>query len=583
MQTARTVAAAEPQSVHEALRPLRFALMAATLFSLGINLMMLVSPIYLMQVFDRVLSSGSLHTLMWLSLLAVACLAIYGALDAVRGRILAKMGLWLECEVTGRLIRAGVTRGRAGGASGTRPLRDLAQVRGFLSGPAVHALFDAPWAVLFLAVLWLLHPWYGAFAIGGMVVLLCVAAVGEALTRDLARHAGDKQTEAITGAEVALHNAEVVHAMGMTRSVLGRWTRSQSAATERQDSLNDRAALLSGSSKFIRMAVQTAVIGIGAILVLKGEATAGGMIAASVLLGRTLAPVDQAISSWKQIVSVRSAWRRVDEALRAAPENTERTRLPEPEGRLSVEDVTLTFPGAAEPTLRNITFELEPGESMAIVGPSAAGKSLLCKVLCGIIAPTSGHVRVDHAALDAWPDEDLRPHVGYLPQEISLFPGTVAENIARLTDAAPEDVIAAAHLADVHELILRLPNGYETDVGEFGHLLSGGQRQRIGLARAVFGAPKLVILDEPNSNLDPSGEAALVRAVGELKRRGCTVVIVSHKLGIVQALDRTLLLQDGAVRALGASDKVLSILMAPPAAERAGPQTAAPAATTSGS
>lgn len=576
----RDPGAPEPHSVQQALRPLHFALMAATLFSLGINLMMLVSPIYLMQVFDRVLSSGSLDTLLWLSIVAVACLAVYGALDAVRGRILSKMGLWLESELTGRLIRAGVSRLRAGDGTGSHALRDLAQVRGFLSGPAVHTLFDAPWAMLFLAVLWLLHPWYGIFAMASMTVLLIVAATGDALTRTLSRRASEKQVEAISGAEVALRNADVVHAMGMTGSLLGRWGRSQSEACERQNSVNDRAAALTGLSKFIRITVQTAIIGIGAILVLRGEATAGGMIAASVLLGRALAPVDQAIASWNQLTSVRAAWRRVNEALHAAPAQPPRTSLPEPRGHLAVENVTMRFPGLTRPVLDDISFELQPGESMAIVGPSAAGKSLLCKVLCGVVTPTGGHVRIDDAELKAWPDADLRPHLGYLPQEVGLFPGTVADNIARLSGAAPEDIIAAAKLADVHELVLRLPDGYETDVGAFGHLLSGGQRQRIGLARAVFGEPKLVILDEPNSNLDPAGEAALVQALAELKKRGCTVVIVSHKLGIVQSLDKTLLLQDGAVRAIGPSDKVLSILMATPAHKRP-TATPAPSSTSS--
>lgn len=551
----------QPQSIRQALYPLRYALGAATLFSLGINLMMLVSPIFLMQVFDRVLSSGSLHTLFWLSLVVVGCLAVYGTLDMVRSRILSKTGLWLESELTGRLIRSGVA---SGGASGTQPLRDLGQVRTFLSGPAVHAVFDAPWALLFLAVLFLLHPWYGTFAVVALVLLLIVATAGDRLTRGLSGQAGDRRSSAMAGAESALRNAEIVRAMGMTPSILERWTRAQRAASERQDALDERASFVSGLSKFVRITVQTAIIGIGAILVLRNEVSAGSMIAASVLLGRALAPVDLTIGSWKQIASLRAAWQRINTALRATATETPRTRLPKPIGLLSVEGVTLQLSEAADPVLDAISFELQPGESLAIVGPSGAGKSLLCKVLCGILSPTAGHARVDHAALTDWPEEDLRPHVGYLPQEIALFPGTVAENIARLSDAASEDIVAAAKLADVHELILRLPDGYETDVGTFGHLLSGGQRQRIGLARAVFGDPKLVVLDEPNSNLDPAGEAALVRALEQLKERGCTVVVVSHKLGIVQSLDKTLLLQGGSVQALGPSDKVLSILMANP-------------------
>lgn len=560
-RTADRAADATPRSVRVALEPLRGALFAATIFSLGINLLMLVSPLYLMQVFDRVLAGGNLHTLFWLSAIAIGCLAVYGALEVVRGRILSKIGIWLESEVTAPLIKAGMAGARGSGGHRPHALRELAQLRGFLSGPAIHAVFDAPWAVVFLAVLWSLHSWYGIFALVGAAVLIALAAVGEVLTRRLSDGAGHHQTAALAGAEAALRNAEVVHAMGMTDAILGRWTRSQAGAADQQDRLNDHAVLIGGLSKFIRIAVQTAVIGIGAVLVIKGETTGGGMIAASILLGRALAPVDQAIASWKQIASVRSAWRRVDEALQSLPPEPARIRLPEPKGHLSVEDVSVTLPGAAEPLLRNISFELQPGESLAIVGPSAAGKSLLCRMLSGIIAPSTGHVRIDHADLTAWPEPDLRPHVGYLPQEIALFPGTVGENIARMSDADPRQVVEAAQLANVHELILRLPDGYQTDVGAFGHLLSGGQRQRIGLARAVFGSPRLIILDEPNSNLDPAGEAALLRAIAELKKRCCSVVIVSHKLGIVQSLDKTLLLQEGSVRALGPSDRVLSILM----------------------
>ena len=560
---------AHPTSIRQALRPMRFALLAATLFSLGINLMMLVSPIYLMQVFDRVLSSGSLHTLFWLSVLVVGCLAVYGVLDAMRSRVLAKMGLWLESELTGRLIRYGVETAPAGTA-GAQSLRDLGQVRSFLASPAINAAFDSPWALLFLVVLWFLHPWYGIFAMAAMALLVAVAVAGDLITRRMSHDAGVRRTEAWTGAEAAVRHAEVARAMGMTGSILTRWGRSHAVASSGQDQLDDRVSAISGISRFIRIAVQTAVIGIGAILVLRNEATGGGMIAASVLLGRALSPIDQTIGSWKQFAAVRSAWGRINEILNAAPQIWNRTSLPEPTGHLLVEELTLRLGGRAEPILDSISFELQPGESLAIVGPSAAGKSLLCKVLCGILQPSYGHVRMDHADLAAWPDEDLKPYVGYLPQDIALFPGTVAENIARLGEASSDAVVAAAKLADVHELILRLPNGYETDVGEYGHLLSGGQRQRIALARAVFGSPRLVVLDEPNSNLDPAGEAALIRALAQLKARGCTVVIVSHKLGIVQSLDKTLLLQDGAVQALGQSDRVLSILMEPSVAEPSG-------------
>ncbi|MEX2641953.1 MAG: type I secretion system permease/ATPase [Acetobacterales bacterium] len=550
-----------PLSIPGALRPIRFALFAAAGVSLGINLLMLVAPLYLLQVFDRVLTSASLHTLFWLTVIAIGSVAVYGALEIVRGRLLSKAGIWLECELTGRLIRSGVDRARTGDRRGSDALRDLSQVRNFISGPAICAAFDAPWVVVFLAVLWGLHPWYGIFALVSAVVLLALALATELLTRTQSHAAGETQSKALAEADVALRNADAVHAMGMIDAILGRWNHAQAVTSREQDAFSDQVALFSGVSKFLRMSVQVGIIGIGAMLVVAGDVTAGTMVAASILLGRALAPVDQAIAGWKQIAGGRAAWRRVNRALKVEPLDPPATRLPEPRGHLELEDVTLRIGDAAEPLLKNISLSLEPGTSLAIVGPSASGKSTLCKAITGILAPTAGHVRLDHADLASWHRGDLRPHVGYLPQDVALFPGTVAENIARLGEADSKDIIAAAELAGVHEMVLRLPKGYQTDVGEFGHLLSGGQRQRLGLARAVFGNPRLVVLDEPNSNLDPAGEAALVRAFAKLKERGCTLVVVSHKLGIVSNVDRTLLLEEGAMHAMGPSNEVLSILM----------------------
>lgn len=567
-------------SIENTLKPLSAALAGTMVFSLGINLMMLVSPLYLMQVFDRVLTSGSLHTLLWLTVVAIACLAVYGALDALRGRILSKVGIWLEGQLAARLIGAGIARSRPSDKRSAHALLDLAQVRSFLSGPAVHSLFDAPWALVFLVVLWCLHVWFGVFALVSALVLLAVAYAGEIMTRGTAKRMGDVQAAGLSGAEAALRNHEVVRAMGMSRALIGRWRHAQEHTARQQDVLNDQTASLAGLSKFIRMSVQVAIIGIGALLAVEGEATAGSMIAASILLGRALAPVDQAIGAWKQIGSVRNAWRRVNEVLATAPQDASLIRLPEPQGNLALENVTIRQPGAAEPVLDGISFELRAGGSLAIVGPSGAGKSLLCRVICGLVPPSAGNVRIDLADIATWKDEDLRPHVGYLPQDVSLLPGTVADNIARFAGADSRAVVAAAQLADVHELVLRLPNGYQTDIGDLGDTLPGGQRQRIGLARAVFGAPKLVVLDEPNSNLDPAGEAALLRTIRELKRRQCTVIVVSHKLGIVQSLDKTLLLQDGAVQALGSSDKVLSILMGEPSPDPALRTQSSPAAVT---
>ena len=550
-----------PVSLQRALKPLSFALLAAALFSAGINILMLVAPLYLMQVFDRVLTSASLSTLFWLSFIAIGCVAVHAALEVVRGRLLSKVGIWLECRLTDRLIRAGVESARSGDKRSTQALRDLAQVRSFLAGPAIQALFDTPWAIVFTVVLWFLHPWYALFAVASVIALVAIATASEILTHRLSRNIGESHTAALVSVEHALHNSEAVHAMGMIDAILLRWHKTQSDTSRDQNKLNDAAAALTGFSKFVRLAVQIGIIGIGAVLAIDGHVTAGGMIAASILLGRALAPADQAIACWRQITSIRSAWTRVNATLSAMPVDSDPIRLPEPQGRVALEGVMVRMKGIDEPLLNNVSFELEPGESMAIVGPSAAGKSLLSKTIMGIVSPVLGHVRIDHADVHTWHPQDLRPFVGYLPQDIALFPGTVGDNIARMSEADPREIIAAAQLADVHELILRLPNGYQTDVGEFGHLLSGGQRQRIGLARAVFGTPKLVVLDEPNSNLDPAGESALIKAIAELKKRRCSLIIVSHKLGIVQSMDKTLLLQNGTVQAIGPSDEILSILM----------------------
>lgn len=546
-----------PRSLLRALvGPFRVAFVAAALFSLAINLLVLTSPLYMMQVFDRVLTSGSLDTLIWLTLLAAIAYCTYGALETVRSNLLSRLGAWVDRSLSGRLIVAGISAGQDGQPTGSQPLRDVAQLRGFLSGPAMAPLFDAPWAPVFLAVLWLMHPWLGAFATGTAVVLLGTMVAGEMLTRKPVRAGEMHQMQAYGIADATLRNGELVQSMGLLPALLSRWQATQSTALDAQQKATDRTLRLHGFTKAIRLFVQTAILGLAAWLVVRGELTSGGMIAASILLGRALAPVDQLLGSWKQFVTVRDAWERVTTLLDRHPAAPEPMPLPAPQGALAVENLTYVPPGGERPVLRNVSFALEPGQSLGIIGPSAAGKSTLCRLLVGALAPTAGHVRLDHADLTTWDRAQVGPYLGYLPQEVTLFAGTVAENIARMTKGDPALIVAAARQANIHEMILRLPQGYETRVDANGIQLSGGQRQRIGLARALYGNPKLLVLDEPNSNLDGEGEAALLAALESAKQQGTTVVLVGHRPSILEHSDTLLFLRDGMAQAFGTADEI---------------------------
>ena len=550
--------------------PFRSAFLAAALFSLAINLLVLTSPIYMMQVFDRVVTSGHLDTLAWLTLLAAAAYVTYGALETVRGSILARLGAWLDRTLATRLITAGLTSGLAGQPTGTQPLRDLAQVRGFLAGPAMSPLFDAPWTPVFLAILWFMHPWLGAFALATAVLLLGLMVAGEFLTRNPVREGEAGQVRAYTVAEATLRNGDLVQAMGLMPALLGRWQREQAEALKAQQSATDYSLLLQGLTKGIRLLVQTAILGLGAWLVVRGELSSGGMIAASVLLGRALAPVDQLLGSWKQFISVRDCWRRVAILLNRFPATAESMPLPEPVGALSVEGLTYFPPNSERAVLRGVSFALKPGQSLGIIGPSAAGKSTLCRLLVGALTPSAGHVRLDHADLAAWNRAEIGPHIGYLPQDVVLFAGTVGENIARMGIADPEKIVRAARLANIHEMILRLPQGYETRLDNSALQLSGGQRQRLGLARALYGDPKLLVLDEPNANLDSEGDAALLAALAAMKQQGCTVITVGHRPSMLEHAELLMYLRDGMIQTFGPADDIWARLAGQSSSARAG-------------
>jgi len=549
-------------------------------FSFFLNLLMLVTPLYMLQVFDRVLASGRTETLIYLTLIAGFALMVLGLLEIVRNRVLTRISAWLDRRLSGTLIASAVTSRLAGASVGAQPLRDLGALRGFVGSSAVFPLFDSPWVPIFVAVIWLLHPILGMVAAASAVLRFALALANDLLTRKSLTEANGLTVNAQSRAEAAVRNADVVQAMGMMPGLLSEYDRANDQALARQQYAGDRAGVIVGLSKFVRLFVQVGILGTGAWLVIDGQLTSGGMIAGSILLGRCLAPVEQAIGSWRQFVGARAAYARLQRLLAGAPEPRRATGLPAPTGRLSVERASYVPPGSSRPVLKAVAFGLEPGEALGIIGPSAAGKSTLCRLIVGVNAPSAGSVRLDGAETHSWDRVEFGRHVGYLPQDVELFAGTVRDNIARMGEGDMPSVIAAAQLAGVHEMVLRLSDGYDTWIGEDGAVLSAGQRQRIGLARALYGEPKLLVLDEPNANLDQEGEAALLHAIAKMKERGTTVVMVAHRPSAMIHIDRILILRDGAVETVGPRDEILKRIAGPrPAMGMSAAATSTPAIT----
>jgi len=534
---------------------------AAALFSFCINLLFLGSPLYMLQVYDRVLASGSRDTLVMLTVALVLALATMAALDAIRASVLVRCGVGFDARLSARLMTALIDRGaRSGGARQAELLRDLDQVRQFLAGVAVLAIFDLPWMPIYVAVLCLLHPVLGLIALAGGLGLLVLAALNELVTGPPLRRANEAALRSYGVTDAALRNAEVIQAMGMQAGLLARWQRDRSDMLSSQAVANDRNATVSALTKFTRLLLQSLILGAGAWLALDRAVSPGVIFAGSLLMGRALAPIEQLVGAWKQLVGARQAYRRVRGLLIAEPERRIGMALPRPQGRLSVERLVYAPPGAERPLLKGISFELAAGQGLGLIGPTASGKSTLARLLVGAWQPTLGHVRLDGAEISDWNRADVGRQVGYLPQDIELFAGTVRDNIARFTDAAPADIVAAARQAGIHEMILRLPNGYETEIGEGGAALSGGQRQRIALARALLGGPRLLVLDEPNAYLDADGELALTRTLDELKAAGTTLVVIAHRPAVLATVDQLLVLRDGAVEMLGPRAEIVARL-----------------------
>ncbi len=544
----------------QAIARCRSTLLTTGAFSGVINLLMLSIPLYMLLVYDRVLTSGNRSTLLALTVLVGGLLAIMGLLELIRSRILVRVGSRLDRLLGQRVFSAFLRRPLlAGGDTGDRPLQDLATVRDFLSGQGPLALFDAPWTPVYVAVLYLFHPWLGHVAAAGALLLLAIAALNWLATRRPIAATAGLQDKAQILASAGQRNAEAIGSMGLLAGLRDRWLTFHRAARFQQIAASDRAGGFIALSKTLRFGLQAAILGVGATLVIDQAITPGVMIAASILMGRALAPVDQAIGSWRGFVAARASLRRLDQLLRQVPEPPRRTELPPCTGHLAVDRLYAAPPGSKRPLLSKIAFSVDPGEALGVIGPSGSGKSTLVRLLTGIWQPQHGTVRLDGATLAQWDPDALGRSIGYLPQEVELFSGTVRDNICRF-GAEPDDraIVQAAIRAGVHDMILRLPEGYETQIGDGGNRLSGGQRQRIALARALYGDPVVVVLDEPNSNLDAAGEAALTEAIVDLKRRGRTVVVVAHRPSAVAAMDKILLLERGLQAAFGARDEVLA-------------------------
>ena len=544
----------------EALRTCRNAFVGVGVMSCAINVLYLTGSIFMLEVYDRVLPSRSVPTLIGLAILAGGMYFTQGILDLIRGRILGRIGTALDEILNRRVFDAMVRLPLIMGArnEGLQPLRDLDAVRSFLSGMGPGAFFDLPWLPFYLAICFAFHFVIGLTALVGAIILVGLTLVTEYLSREPAQQATGLAARRNDLAATSRRNAEVVVAMGMSQRLTDRW----SAANEKYLAGHQRAADVAGGlgaiSKVLRMTLQSAVLGVGAYLVIHQEATAGVIIAGSILSARALAPVDLAIAHWRSFVAARQSWHRLNRMLEQLPVRSEQTVLQDPSSRLSVETISVVPPGDQKIIVQEVTFALDAGHGLGIIGPSGSGKSSLVRTLVGVWQPFRGKVRLDGAALDQWSPDVLGRHIGYLPQDVELFAGTVAQNISRFDpDATSDAIIAAAKEAGVHQMIIKMRDGYDTQVGEHGASLSAGQAQRVALARALYGDPFLIVLDEPNSNLDTEGDEALTRAIRGARERGAIVVVVAHRPVGIEGVDQLLVLKDGRVQAFGPKETVL--------------------------
>jgi PrtD family type I secretion system ABC transporter len=567
-------------AVAEALRDCRKAFWSVAIFSGAVNMLMLAGPLYMLQVYDRVLASHSVPTLIALTLLLIGAYAFQGVLDLIRTRVVVRgaglLDRHLGTIVHNAVVRLALMNRQAGEAH--QPVRDLDQIRAFLTSAGPIAIVDLPWMPVFLAICFFIHPWLGMLSLFGAMLLLTTTLLTERASREPARDVMRGAGQRMTMAEADRRNSETIVAMGLGNALAERWATLNEkylAAVERS---SDIVGSYGSISKVLRMFMQSAVLGLGAYLVIRQELTPGSMIAASIMMGRALAPIETAIANWRGFVAARDSIHRLSEVLARIGGTLERTELPKPKQRFEAEDIVVVAPEGQRPIVANVRFRLNAGDVLGIIGPSGSGKTSLVRVLLGIWRAARGNVRVDGAELQHWDPEQLGPNIGYLAQTVELFDGTVAENIARMNPTPDADaVVRAAEAADAHDMILRLANGYDTRIGDAGAILSAGQRQRVALARALFGDPFLIVLDEPNANLDTEGETALLHSVAKAKARGAIVIMIAHRTRALSVCDKLLVLRDGAQQAFGPRDEILQKMM-PPQAQRPAPSGPMPAA-----
>lgn len=557
-----------PQSLTAAVvSPLKSTFFGVALVSGVVNILALTSPLFMLQVYDRVLASGSLPTLIGLALLALGLYGFQCLLDIIRARVLIRIGEDFDMRYSGKVhdavVRLPLVNRMPG--DGLQPLRDLDNVRGFLSGTGPTAFFDLPWMPLYLGICFLFHFWIGVTALAGAILLISLTILTNIFSQKPIRDTMIENMARNRQLEASRRNAEVVQAMGLGGRLGRRWQVSNEAYLAANRKASDVAGGLGNIAKYLRIVLQSAILAFGAWLVIQQEASGGVMIASSIMMGRALAPVDLAISNWKSFVAARQSWVRLRELFAQMPATASAMALPKPEKELRVENVTIVPPGERKPTVAGLGFVMTAGSALGVIGPSGSGKSTLSRILTGAWTPAAGKVRLDGASFDQWDRETVGRHIGYLPQGVELFDGTIGENICRFEDDPdPEAIIAAAKAAGAHELILRFEKGYDSDIGEAGSALSAGQRQRIGLARALYGDPFIVVLDEPNANLDAEGEAAVVRAIASVKARRGIAIVVAHRPSAIGAVDFILMMEEGRMKAFGPRDEVLSkVLRAP--------------------
>lgn len=563
------------KDIKSALKACQSSFLTVGIFSMFINMLMLVPAFYMLQTYDRVITSGSIPTLVMLTLVMILLLVTMGGLEWVRSRILVRVSAKLDLLLGKKVYDTSFKQSLYSGGSNTsaQPLSDLTGLRQFLTGNGLFAFFDAPWTPIYIAVMWLFHPLFGYVAIASVIILTLIAVVNEKLTKQLLTDANKESASISQHTSKTLRNAEVIQSMGMLEDLRTSWQEKNQSVLGMQGMASDRAGALTSISKTFRLIVQSLILGLGAYLAVNQEITPGLMIAGSILLGRALAPIDQMIAVWKQFSTARSQYDRLNQLLSKIPEDREPMSLPDPKGHISLEAATVAPPGSKTPVISNITFSASPGDAIGIIGPSAAGKSTLARAILGIWPANSGKVRLDGADIFQWDRKELGAHIGYLPQDIELFEGSISANISRFGEITPDLVVEAAKAAGVHELILKLPQGYDTVISASGGGLSGGQRQRIGLARAMYGSPKLIVLDEPNSNLDDQGEKALSLAIQSLRENGSTVFMITHRTSALASTNKLIVMQNGQLAMFGPTAEVLQRLQNPQGSKSAAQQS----------